>query len=109
MLQKFFIFYSKKQVNSNSIDTFNRYEQECSSLNLTKWMRYCRDVGLMRFKKILTNKRLKEVFVKHEDKDKMLGLEQFQAAVEELLKFLFNNDEGKAKEVGYELIGIKNQ
>ena len=96
-------------MNSNSIDTFNRYEQESSSLNLTKWMRYCRDVGLMRFKKALTNKRLKEVFVKYEDKDKMLGLEQFQTAVEELLKFLFNNDESKAKEEGYELIGIKNQ
>lgn len=95
-------------MNSNSIDTFNRYEQECSSLNLTKWMRYCRDVGLMRFKKAITSKKLKEVFVKYEDKDKLLGLEQFQAAVEEMLKFLFHNDEGKAREVGYELIGIKN-
>ena len=43
-------------------------------MNLTKWMRYCRDVGLMRFKKALTNKRLKEIFVKYEDKDKMLVL-----------------------------------
>ena len=47
--------------------------------------------------------------MKYEDKDKMLVLQQFQAAVQELLEFLFSNDKTKVKEVGYQVIGIKNQ
>jgi hypothetical protein len=44
-------------------------------------MRYCRDVGLAKFKRKLTNQKLKETFVKHENQNKQLTLEMFQVAV----------------------------
>jgi len=85
------MIYSK-QANAVSNATFNQYEQHYNSINLTKWMHFIRDIGLNTYSKVMNPKKMKEVFMKFENQEKILTFELFQVAVNELMRLLFGED-----------------
>lgn len=66
--------------------SFNDYETYFSALNLTKWMKYTKDIGFSKLSKKINHQKLKEIFIKYEDKQKLMTYEAFKDAIQKILK-----------------------
>lgn len=71
-------------------------------------MHYVRDIGLTSHPS-LNSRLLKEIFLKNENKDKVLTFELFQKAVNAALKSIYGDDQAKIENDGFVLIGIKDK
>ena len=64
-LSRFFTLFAKKQINSINNATFNSYELYYNTISLNKWMHYIKEIGLLKYSKIINSNKFKEIFMKY--------------------------------------------